>query len=219
MKKRILCFLSILFVSLIMISCTSYPTKPRWNYYKEPGWNCDNETFMGEYKDKYYAKICELKQKYNMECYELVETEISGNYGTIICYLYCETYTFKFDIDNCNDYGYCDLVLYYYGEENEPIDYSDCKNLVDFLNEFTNYVAYDTIKEYNCYEKLYYQNIQNNTEYESEWIYFDNMVGNVKYVFEPKYKSAGYWYMLGKDSTVEKTCYKFMFEGITIPLE
>ena len=80
-------------------------------------------------------------------------------------------------------------------------------------------MEYDTITEYNCYEELYYQNIQNNTEYELEWIYFDNMVGNVKYIFEPKHKSAGYWYMLGKDESVEKTCYKFMFEGITIPLE
>ena len=202
-----------------MISCTSYPTKPRWNYYKEPGWNCDNETFMGEYKDKYYAKICELKQKYNMECYEIVETEIDGIHGKIIYFLYCEAYTFKLKISNCVEYGYCDLILYYYGEDEKIIEYNNCKNLVDFLNEFTNYVAYDTITEYNCYEKLYYQNIQNNTEVEFESIYFDNMVGNVIYSFTPQYAAGGRWYMLSKDSSMEKICYQFRFEGITIPLE
>lgn len=202
-----------------MISCTSYPTKPRWNYYKEPGWNCDNEMFMGEYKDKYYAKICELKQKYNIECYEYVETEIEESNSTIRYFLYCESYTFKLNISSGAEYGECELILYYYGEEDKAINYSNCENLVDFLNEFTNYVAYDTIKEYNCFEKLYYLNIQNNSDCESEWIYFDNMVGNVSYIFTPQHTAGGYWYMLGKDSTVQKTCYKFMFEGITIPLE
>ena len=60
------------------------------------------------------------------------------------------------------------------------------KNLVDFINELTHFVAYDTRKEEadNHFEKLYFECIEESCTGKNYNYHFDDFIGHVGYDVE-----------------------------------
>ena len=196
------------------------------SYSEKCGWYCDNSTFENEYYNYCNDEIVRLMDKYSLIGefeYEEERYEANGNIRYTF-YIYCEDYTIALKIANCNrgDTGYYDLYLFYYNDNRLNENYDVIKPVVEFANEITNIIAYDTKTEENQFEKLYYEALKSDEKYASNYYHFDNSVGNVGYLVNLREdaggSSAGYYYMLQKHSSM-KPCYYFKFEGLLKPFD
>lgn len=188
-------------------------------YYKKANWNCDDETFVTKYNDVYYQEIQRLKDHYDLSFSERIDTETNdqGNIDDYTFYLYCEEYTIYLRFSNSHTIGFYDARLYYYGDGEFPDSYDEFRPLVDFINDITNYVAYDTKTDGNHFEQLYDEAVNSEGGWASDEYHHDSVIGSVSYYVDLDY-SAGYYYMAAKDSSIEKKCYRFDFEGLLKPL-
>ena len=216
--KKIILLLIFLVQTLSLFSC-----QPTYN--EKCGWYCDNETFENQYFNYCNEEIVRLMGKYSLtgtlEHEKHVDNDSSLSYHF---YVYSEDYTVVIYIVNGNrgDTGFYNLQLFYYNDNRLNESYDDIKSVVEFANEITNIIAYDTMTEENQFEKLYYEALISNKEYASNYYHFDNAVGNVGYYVnvgeDAGGLSAGYYYMIQKHSSI-KQCYHFKFEGLLKPFE
>ena len=194
------------------------------SYSEKCGWYCNDEIFKNEYFNYCNDEIVRLMDKYSLTGafeYEEKRYEDSSNIAYNF-YIYCEDYTFRIHIANTarGEVGFYNLQLFYYNDDRLNENYDDIKSVVEFANEITNILAYDTKTEENQFEKLYYEALNSDKKYASNYYYFDNSVGNVGYYVKVGKDagglSAGYYYMLQKHSSI-KQCYHFTFEGLLKP--
>ena len=196
------------------------------SYSEKCGWYCNDETFKNEYFNYCNDEIVRLMDKYSLTgAFEYEEKRYEANSNIrYTFYIYCEDYTILIKIANCNrgDTGFYDLQLFYYNDDRLNENYDDIKSVVEFSNEITNIIAYDTKTEDNQFEKLYYEALSSDEKYASNYYHFDNTVGNVGYYVKVGEDagglSAGYYYMLQKQSSI-KQCYHFTFEGLLKPFD
>lgn len=194
-------------------------------YYLGANWDCNTEAFIAEYQPLYLEEIERLRNKYHLD----METTISAEHVKrsedslwkyrLEVYIYDERCSIRLlftDIEYKNEtQGYYKANLYYYGSENGFGDYEDFKPMVEFLNDITNYTAYDARADQNHFERLYYEAVQNEGKHSSWEIHFDNTIGNVRYLVQLANENVGgYHYMALKDESIKKNCYHFNFEGL-----
>ena len=190
------------------------------DYYLGANWHVSNEQFGTEYYELYLNEITRLSEKYNFEYFENVNVSDKGTvYKYIDIYLYTNMFTIRLNFTSNIDGADYDGFLYYYGNDGNYGKYEDFKHLVYFLNDFTNYVAYDTKTEENYFEKLYYEAEQDEDlrKGASYYYHYDSAIGNVGYAVDLG-QEAGYYYMAAFDEDFEKYCYEFSFEGLLKPL-
>ena len=137
-------------------------------------------------------------------------------------YIYSEDYTIVIFLGNSarGEVGFYDLYLYYYNDDRLNGNYDVIKPVVEFANEITNILAYDTQTEENQFEKLYYEALSSDDKFASNYYHFDNSVGNVGYLvfLKPEFSETGYYYMLQKKGSL-KPCFYFRFEGLLKPFD
>lgn len=203
---------ALIFVTISSLtSCELYD-----NYSEEIGWDGSEKGFHTWYFNLYNAKIQEMLIEYELQDYfELVETR--NERSDIKFHFYSEEYTLMIDMFNdSRGYAKYNGVLYCYNIEDEPKDYSEVEFLVNFLNEFTNYVAYDTITDKNKFEEIYYELLASGETGEFEELHYDSLVGSTAYYVSLHHEYGVTYAMEPNDYSV---CYKFMFEGLLKPLE
>lgn len=228
--KIFLKFMSLILVCLFALSsCISFcedlynALDTNSQYYLGAGWNVDDETFASEYYDLYLNKIQSLKEKYELDCLIHIErsslNEEGNDKNKLVVFLYCEKYTILFEFTNCHDLGYYDAELYYYGDTQPSEDYSDFSPLVEFINDITNYAAYDAKTESNRFEELYYEAVvDDDNNCAMDEYHHDSIIGGVYYLVNLNYIDE-YYYMLQHDSSFAKKAYDFRFNGILKPLK
>lgn len=184
-------------------------------YYLAAGWNCDDETFTTEYYDVCYKKLLHLKDYYGLSFKELIEFKVndSAENNKIILYFYTDEYTIRFSLINDGAIGYYHAYLYYYGDGMGFGEYDAFSPLVEFINSFTNYVAYDTKSEENRFQQLYNEAANNENLFARDEYHHDDIIGSVFYRVNLDYE-AGYYYKAEKNKEIEKKCYLFEFKGL-----
>ena len=217
MKKIIVLLISLMQI-LSLLSC--HPT-----YNEMCNWYCDNETFKNEYFNYCNDEIVRLMDKYCLTGTFVYEEAISYDGDSDLAYnfyIYCEDYTVRIHIANTarGEVGFYSLKLFYYNDNRLNENYDDIKPVVEFANEITNIIAYDTKTEENQFEKLYYEALSSDEKYASNSYHFDQSVGNVGYhvILKPEFSGTGYYYMLQKKDSV-KPCFYFRFEGLLKPFD
>ena len=211
MKKVLLLVLVVATAMSSFISC-------RPLYDENLNWNCDDETFLNVYQPLYLAEIERLALKYGLDFECLIEYE-EDNTNKPSVFLYTDTYTI--DLELANWYkgarGLCEISLYYYGTEDGFGEYEDFRPCVEFLNDFTNYVAYDTKTDQNHFERLYNEALSGEKNYNGFIYHEDSSVGDVGYSLYLSYE-GGYYYMAKRDISIKKDCRFFKFKGLLKPL-
>ena len=217
MKKTFI-LLICLFQILSLFSCQP-------SYSEKCGWYCDNSTFENQYITFCNDEIVRLMDKYCLTGTFVYEEAINYDGDSDLAYnfyIYCEDYTVSIHIANTarGEVGFYDLELYYYNDDRLNGNYDDIKPVVEFANEITNILAYDTKTEENQFEKLYYEALNSDEKYASNSYHFDNSVGNVGYLvfLKPEFSDTGYFYMLQKKGSL-KPCFYFRFEGLLKPFD
>ena len=209
----------LLFVSLIFSLLSCQPS-----YLDKYNWYCDNSTFENEYYNYCNDEIVRLMDKYSLSANFEYEKDMDDDDSDLAhhFYIYSEDYTIVIFLANTarGEVGFYDLQLFYYNDNRLNENYDDIKPVVEFANEITNIIAYDTKTEENQFEKLYYEALNSEKKYATNYYHFDNAVGNVGYYVkvgeDAGGTSAGYYYMLQKHSSI-KQCYHFTFEGLLKP--
>lgn len=210
-----------LFFIGVFFAIVGFESREDAKYAKASGWNCSQEKFCDEYAALYKAKIQELKTTYEIDCNEDIEQYNSGNDNILTVNLYNDEFTIVMRFGNFGLYGGYYVDLYYYGSDSGDLDdYGNYKHLVDFINDLTTYVAYDTRSEEsdNHFEKLHDECIQLELKNNSYMYHFDHIVGDVGYSVGLKKDNYGYYYKMQKNSSVNILSNSFSFEGILKPL-
>ena len=220
-KIALSCILSTILVLAILFGAVvlffACDTENHRKYFKSVDFVCTAEEFEEEYYPLYYAEIQRLKEKYGLEYQEHIDkTKKHENSVEIDMYFYCEEYTVIIKMDGGGAYSTYTASLYYYGNGELTPDYEKCSDSVNFLNDFTNYVAYDAITEKNCFSELLEKAKSDEKKFASEYLHFDDFVGYVEYRvnLKPSKKTGGYYYMKEFNKELEKECYYFEFHGI-----
>ena len=219
--KQVVKVIAAVIVIILCISSFMSCESPE-DYYKDANWSCTNEEFNDMYMPAYLAKIEELKQKYNIECTQISEVKDYERDVGYEIYLYNEVFTVKLFFANrrygCGDFW---VHLYYYGNEAVDLkDYEKQKPFVDFINELTRYVAFDTKNEEsdNHFERLYLDCIENGEKNATYNIHFDDLVDYVRYFVTLENANKGWYYKMQKDDNLEILANIYGFEGILKPL-
>ena len=187
-------------------------------YYLEPGWSCDAETFNQDYCEAYTEKLEQLQSKYQLTHENKLEFENGENVSEITFNLYCVDYTIVIKLICGNALGHIHANLYYYRTENLMLELDKLMSVLSFMNDFINYASYDSITEYNAFETLVHQAIDNENKFASDIYHSDSIVGNIGYYVNLKELNNGYYYMALKDLSVEKQSFTFDFHGLLKPL-
>ena len=220
--SSILFYLSLPLVVLLLLFLVMGPTD---KYAENSGWSCSNEEFVDVYCEEYMTLIDTLKQKYNIVCEEKLKEmrDRDGELSGYILKLYDDVFTFSILFDNRNYCGKYGATLYYFGNEESPFsDYESQRRYVEFLNELTHSVAYDTKQEEcaNHFEKMFFENLQITDGHSASnyYYHFDDLVGSVGYVVVNDTFVDGSNKMQG-DPDIDYQCSIFEFEGILKPIE
>ena len=203
---------SLLVFVFILVSSIFLLSDSESDYYKSVGWSCDKSTFFDEYYTLYSEKIERLSEKYALTHERKQQIEEKDSWNIVDIYLYCEEYTVAINFADGQSLAYFNINLYYYGGSSSTEE-SKIELLLGFVNELTNYVAYDTITDSNQFSVLYEDASKNGKGYASNIYHFDNTVGNVGYYVGLNHEE-GYYYMAEFNSDLEKSCYIFRFEGL-----
>ena len=189
-----------------------------FNEYSEGArWNCDSDLFYSSYVPLYFEKIDELRNHYGIECSEIInQTDIEGD-NIVEIFLYNEKFTIALLVAKRGYYGHYRLQLYYYDLQ----DAATRNNVVNFVNDLTQYAAYDTKSEEseNYFEKLYSDCIENDVKGTSYKYHFDHMIGYVGYDVATETSMGGYYYMMQKNRDNEILSSFYGFEGILKALD
>ena len=196
------------------------------SYLDKYSWYCDNSTFENQYITFCIDEIARLMDKYSLSGNFEYEKDIDDiDHDSDLAYdlyIYSEDYTVAIHVANTcrGELGFYNLQLFYYNDDRLNGNYDVIKPVVEFANEITNIIAYDTKTEENQFEKLYYEALNSDEKYATNYYHFDHSVGNVGYrVFlKPEFSETGYYYMLQKKGSI-KPCYHFRFEGLLKPFD
>jgi len=225
MKLKLISLILVLVLSTLgLCSCSEeYRHYHREDYYTLPGWSCTDEDFVGAYFDTVKLKIEQLLDIYGLEFEPKYEIDTSTS-SKIRVYLFNDVSTIKIRLYNSS--GAYRVGLMFYGDENITWkDYEYQKPYVDFINDLTNYLAYDTITTENRFETLYNE-CMDEVEYDNynyigfgkhDIYHFDQFIGNVGYQVTLN-SNEGYDYKLGKNEDLVKMANRFSFEGLLKPL-
>lgn len=231
MKRILVFFLIICLCCISLTSCVSHGGprlferlhtalfEPEMAYYWWSNWgHCDTETFSNVYMPLYMNKVDELISEKELDC-EILITSLNDDPRSHVIYIYNNEFTIELNMYNNPTGGFAEYkgTLFYYGDENGFGDYEDFKPMVDFLNDFTNYAAYDARAGQNQFERLYNEILESGHRSRTYKLHFDTFVGEVKYVVNLA-TEHGYYYMAQHDSTIDKECYTFYFDGLLKPL-
>ena len=220
--SSILFYLSLPLVVLLLLFLVMGPTD---KYAENSGWSCSNEEFVDVYCEEYMTLIDTLKQKYNIVCEE-ERREIRNRDGELEGYsitLYNDVFSIWIVFSSLTSYGNYHATLYYFGNDEAPFsDYESQRRYVEFINELTHSVAYDTKQEEcaNHFEKMFFDNLQivDGKPVSSYYYHFDDLVGYVGYhVNNDTYVSV--YYKIQGNPDIDYPCSKFEFEGILKPIE
>ena len=197
-----------MFVALLF-SCN------RVEYYEKSEWHCTQEEFRGHYYDIYTEKIEELKYVYGIVCHKEEEFFQKGYY----IYLYRDDFTIVIKFLNDNDLAFYNVDLYYYGDfDASRDDYKKQRSLVNFVNDFTNYVAFDTKTDKNYFESLYNE-CNKGEPFASNKYHYDSIVGNVGYDVMLNTDAFSYYYKMQKNNNCIAVCNCYRFEGLLKPIK
>ena len=217
--KKVLLLVLVLLISLPnLTSCMAvleylFPADP---YADNSNWSCDTETFLNVYQPLYLAEIERFELKYGLEFERLIEYE-RGETDDPLIFLYNDVCTVYFELTNRNSVAWYYVLFCYYGTDDGIGEYEDFRPYVEFLNDFTNHVAYDTKTDQNHFERLYNEALTSEEQRAGDYYHYDSSIGNVGYSVS-LHRAGGYYYKAQKDRTVEKNCHRFVFEGLLKPL-
>ena len=229
MKLKLISLILVLVLSTLgLCSCSEeYRHYHREDYYTLPGWSCTDEDFVGAYFDTVKLKIEQLLDIYDLGLEPKYEIDpLTADTPSILMYMYNDIATVYVHLNNFNAYGDIWVEFMFYG--NEFItwkDYEYQKPYVDFINDLTNYLAYDTITTENRFETLYNE-CMDEVEYDNynyigfskyDIYHFDQFIGNVGYRVTLN-SNEGYYYKFGKNEDLVKMANYFRFEGLLKPL-
>lgn len=188
-------------------------------YYQTTGWSYEEEEFDNVYIEKCINKLQELKGLYNIDCSELIEHK--DHYYDV--YLYNDLFTIKILLSYGKSYGKYSICLYYYGDEEHPLeDYESQKNLVNLVNDFTNYASFDSKTDQNHFERLHMESVQKSSgdhSSASDKYHFDHVIGYVGYSAGVYCNNGGYYYKVQKNSELDVLSNNYAFDGILKRLE
>ena len=190
-------------------------------YYKGTGWDCDAESFKVRYYELYESKIRQLISQYGLDAqFDMFIEDLGDGDSKVIVWihLYTEEYTYRFRFANIGWVGHYDAELYCYDIKNKNDDYSKLAHLVDVINDFTDYVAYDTKTEANRFESLFSEALQTDVGFASDVYHEDSLIGSVGYIINLNY-NGGYYYMMEENDELDLNCHRFEFKGLLKPLE
>ena len=213
----VLCYV-IIMVSFFAIFAATTEDK----YAKSSGWSLKENEFAETYYDLYNTKLEELKDKYDISCNSEVE-KLGEESDLFVFYLYNNEYTVQIILQDNSVYGRFEIALYYYETEgNSLADYECQRSLVNFINEFTHYVAFDTKSDEceNHFEKMYFENAQKGEgKHNSSYFYHsDNLVRDVGYSVYLMSDRCSYYHNMLKNNELETTANVFEFKGLLKPI-
>ena len=193
------------------------------DYIKSSNWNCTNEEFVEEYVEYYNSKIEELKAFYGIECLEIVKMQEHDNHIIYIKQFYNDEVTIEVLFANRSGlYGDYWVELYYFSENIDDLNnYEKQKKYVDFANDLTNAVAFDTKTDKNHFEALYFECLnQTKIDFQaaSNIYHFDQIVGDVGYGVAVHSDSYDYYHKIEKNENYDFLSNRFTFNGILKPL-
>ena len=210
-SKRFVGILLLLSLLLSFCSCTW-----SWEEYAlSTNWHCTKEEFIENYLPLYVDKVEELKAFYDVEC--VLTVDILYYYGINIC-LYNEVFTADMFLICRDSHATISSNLYFYGNESTLFNYNAQKVYVDLINDFVNYVAFDTKADENRFASLYLQSMQKEEKCASDHYHFDELVGYVGYSVDLDKDTFGNYYMCRGDFELETRANCFSFEGLLKPL-
>jgi hypothetical protein len=187
------------------------------NYIDKTNWSCKQDEFEDKYCDLYYEECKRLAENYNLSFSKKTSIEkVSSTKEKYELYLYCNEYTVYLSFLNCENKGYFEADLYYYGGEEGLGEYESFAPIVDFLNDITVFAAYDAKSNTNHFRTLYEECIENEKMSAEDEEYIGEYVGSVGYrvYLDSKHSSDGYYYMLSEDYSIRKSCHHFSFQGL-----
>ena len=191
------------------------------SYIRSSNWDCDMETFNSQYCLLYDQKLQELKNTYQLDCEEIIERSESG----VSFFLYNDCFTIIIGCSANDLYGTYKVELYYYNQnQDELYDYENQRALVNFINDFTNYVGFDVRSKSNQFELLYQNCLtidKGEPIYSSNCYHFDNFIGNVGYVvdFDLEGDRFPYYYRMEENSDLRMPSVYYSFDGLLKPMD
>lgn len=218
----IVAVLTVIVLFIVPLVAIIYNNESNASYYLSSGWNCDNEKFKTMYSNRYGEKISELKTLYNLHFEEKLEVILNEEYDgiTLVFSLYCEEYTIIFKLASFGDLGTVDANVYYFCDDANKCELENIQALLSFTNEFINYVSFDSIKDGNEFVRLFAESKSkpDGEQFESNRYHYDSMIGNVGYYIDLTSKDRSYYYMMSKDTSIERMACSFGFEGLLKPI-
>ena len=150
------------------------------DYHKSSNWSCDIEKFSNEYYPFYLQELERLKIKHGLS-FEINERVVEDDDDIeFIVDLTSNEYQIRLSFYNSyttyNNYSEYSVHLNCYNAFN---DYSELAPLVEFINDITNFAAYDTIADENRFETLYKEAISLSNPHASDKYHFDHLIGYV----------------------------------------
>ena len=207
-------------ISVLLIFVIFLTSCNRVQYYETASWNCTHDNFQTYYYDLYKAKIAELKSLYNIECEEVEEKSVYESSGREFyeMILFNDEFTIRINFANEVELAFYQIYLFYYGDlDASRGDYEKQRPLVNFVNIFTNYVAFDTKTDKNHFEALYYE-CSEGKSYASNMYHYDSAIGNVGYSVALNI-DEGYYYKMQKNDDYVAACNRYHFEGLLKPID
>ena len=190
-------------------------------YAESSGWKCEEKDFYGKYAVSYQNKIEELMSLYEIEASVISEKRNIDEDNIVEIYIYNDIFTVKIFFANRGLYADYKVNLFFYGSETTDLDdYETHRHLVQFINDLTKYVAYDTRSDErdNHFEALYLECKEKERDTSGYVYHFDHTVGNVGYYVGMKKDNFGYYYKMQKNSDIKISSNSFSFEGLLKPL-
>ena len=229
LSKRFTQIVAVLFCVLIVVSFSSCN---RVEYFETTGWYCTHDEFQ-LYCDLYKAKIEELKSIYGIECDDKEEKRlyIDSDVSVYEINMFNDEFTIIIRFNNGEELAFYKIDLYYYGDSAASREnFENQRSLVNFINDFTNYVAFDTKTDKNYFEVLYNEckksdgkpTVNYSYQYDSSAsnnYHYDSVVGNIGYSVTLNYNAYGEYYKMQGDSNCMAFCNHYRFDGLLKPID
>ena len=128
--------------------------------------------------------------------------------------MFNDEFTIIIRFNNGEELAFYKIDLYYYGDSAASREnFENQRSLVNFINDFTNYVAFDTKTDKNYFEALYYECCEEKT-FASNYYHYDSIVGNVGYYICLNTDAFDYYYKMQEDGDCMAICNCYRFEGL-----
>ena len=215
MKKLIIGLLLICSLLFSLCACDGQMTQNE--YFSNINWHCTEEEFRDTYFNLYYEKIEALNDMYQIECEVTYEWK---NKNEIAFYIYNSSFTMHAELSNSMrnpTRGYCDTYLYVYGDDAKLNDYDAQGIYVAYMNDFINYVAYDTITSENRFETLYKESMESNRTFAVD-CFCEPVIPYFTYEIHRQNTYGRYFYEMSMTNETDILCNRYEFRGALKPL-